>query len=109
MDLSGLARKMLQAETLHDELAVLETAIKDAVLQLGHTQKSGNVRATYSAGRKRFDYRGAATDHPLVDEEVIDLFSSTAITTDWRGICKHAGIEDVPFTQPSPSVTIKYK
>lgn len=105
MDSSELAAMMLTWERMRRELDSLEMEIKTAVLEIRKTQTVGNVRASYSAGRKSYDYLDVARGHPMVSEATIDLFTTSKI--DWRGICQHVGIDDVPYTQGEPSVTIK--
>jgi len=107
MDMSYLAELMLKWEKAKQYADELEVAIRDAVLDLGKTQTVGNVRATYSAGRKAYDYEGAARGHRFVTAGQVELFSKTSVTVDWRGICGHVGIEDIPYTQSEPSVTVK--
>lgn len=107
MDASELATKMLEWESKRRELDGLEAEIKSAVLVMGKTQTVGNVRATYSKGRRSFDYRAAADGHPMVSEATVGLFTTTTVSTDWKAICEHAGIEDVPFKQGNPSVSLK--
>jgi len=109
MDMSALAEMMLKAERVRTQLDELEAAIKGSVLQLGKTQSVGNVRASYSAGRKSYDYKGAAAGHPMVSDATVSLFSKQVTTTDWRKLCEHVGIDDAMFTQSAPSVSIKYK
>jgi hypothetical protein len=109
VDASELAKMMLQWEQARKRLDELEEAIRDSVLQMGETQTAGNVRATYSKGRKKYDYQTATDGHPMVSDATVGLFTKVSTTTriDWRGICKHAGIDDVPFTEGTPSVSIK--
>ena len=107
MDASELAKMMLDWEKMRRRLDELEEAIRDSVLEIGTTQTVGNVRATYSKGRKSYNYREAADGHPMVSEATIGLFTKSTPRTDWRGICKHAGIDDVPYTQGDPSVSVK--
>lgn len=110
-DASELAKLMLKWEVQRIILDELEAVIKDTVLKAGKTQTVGNVRATYSAGRKSYNYAYAATGHPRVNEAVESLYTKTSTTTtiDWRAICKHAGIkgDELPFTQGDPSVRVK--
>jgi len=73
-------------------------------LQLGQTQTVGNVRATYSAGRKTYDYQEAMSKLDI-PSYALDAFQE--IKTDWRAACKAFGVEDIPFTQSEPSVSIK--
>jgi len=108
MDKSELAALMLQWESVQKRADKMKAAIADAVLQLEETQSAGNVRATYSGGRKTYNYQEAADGHPMVSEATVSLFTTTPEPrTDWRGICKHVGVEDVPFTTSEPSVALK--
>ncbi len=109
VDLSFLAAQMLQWERLRYQLDELEAEIKTAVLKLGRTQTVGNVRATYSNGRKTYDYRSAAEtalDSGLPAATV--AFAAHEKTTyDYLAICKELDLTDLPFTQGQPSVSIK--
>ena len=110
MDMSELATKMLEWEKLMCAADTLAAEIEAAVLEIGKTQTAGNVRASYSGGRKSYDYQAAADGHKMVSEATICLFTCIVPQTyrvDWRGICQHVGIEDIPFTQSAPSVTVK--
>ena len=107
MDASKLAQTMLEWEAAQLHADELKAQIEAAVLELGKTQTAGNVKATFYNGRKVYDYALAAIDHPMVSKETVSLFKKVVETVDWRGICKHAGIEDIPFTQSAPSVTVK--
>ena len=107
INLSHLAQLMLDWEKAQRRADELAEAIKDTVLELGETQKVGYVTASYSGGRTTYDYEGAAFGHPMVGDATVKLFTKTKETVDWRGICKHVGIEDVPFTKSTPSVTLK--
>ena len=104
MDMSKLAQMMLEWESKKRALDELESAIKDAVLQLGKTQTVGNVRASYSAGRKRYDYKGAGELY--APPSVIELHTRKEV--DWRAVCKDAGLsEEIEYTQGDPSVSVK--
>jgi len=110
MDAGELALKMLKWEKLQCAAYVLAAEIEHAVLDIGKTQTVGNVRASYSGGRKSYDYRAAADGHIHVSEATVSLFTTIIPQTkkvDWRGICDHAGIEDIPFMQSKPKVTLK--
>ena len=93
-----------EAQLLADEL---RARIVDEVMAREKTQSIGGVKASYSGGRKSYDYEAAARDCPMVSSATIDLFTVKTERVDWREICKHAGVEDVPFTQSAPSVSIK--
>jgi hypothetical protein len=92
--------------------------IQVAVLALGKTQTVGTVRATFSKGRKRYDHEAAwdAFAEPIYEadndpeaEIEIDGWKQKHERTDYdyRALCKEAGIEDIPFTQGEPSVSLK--
>ena len=53
MDNSQLAILMLRWEAIKKDLIEVENRIKTQVLALAKTQVAGNVRASYSAGRKQ--------------------------------------------------------
>lgn len=111
VDTSDLAMKMLRWEEAQRFADELRGAIEDTVMQIGRTQTVGNVRATYSKGRKSYDYREAALEGDVdVSNATIELFTVTpAPKTDWRKICEHVGVDkaDIPFTQSPPSVMVK--
>ena len=103
MNASLLAEKMLEWENKKRELDLLEEWIKGQVLELEQTQTVGNVRASYSAGRKSYDYEGAWR------EEYDHLPASTyqKVTYDYRAACKDAAIEVPVKSQSAPSVSLK--
>ena len=109
MDATQLAGKMLQWEAQKREIDALEVEIKDAVMDLGKTQNVGNVRASYSGGRKRYDYRTAVAVTPGISDDVLLQFTTEKMTVavDWRGICKHEKIADISYTRGDPSVSLK--
>ena len=111
VDMAALAQMMLDWEAAKARLDELSALIEEDVLNIGKTQTVGNVRATFSKGRRSFDYEAGAQDHPMVSDATISLFTIVPETpqpyVDWRGICKHAGIDDVPFNQGKPKVTVK--
>ena len=107
MNNSELAMKMLEWEQMRNRLSAIEKEIQDAVLALGKTQTAGNVRATFSNGRKTYDYESAASFHPMFNEATRALFTQTIEKVDWKAICEHMGVDDLPFTQTEPSVTVK--
>ena len=110
MDMSDFAAKALEWEKLQRAADALATELENEVLSIGKTQTIGNVRVTYSNGRKSFDYQAAANGHSMVSEATIGLFSKeipATIEIDWKGICKHAGIEPVVASQTDPSAKIK--
>ena len=107
MNASTLAKMMLQWETQKRRLNELEQAIRDSVLQIGKTQTVGNVRATYSKGRKKFDYKEAWKRHGYYTD--IDIEKYKKVTYDYRAICRDASFDqdEIPFTESPPSVSVK--
>lgn len=107
MDANELAEKMLKYSDAQTEANKLRQEIEAVVLSLEKTQTVGNVKASYRKGRKSYDYKAAADGHVMVHESTLSLFTKTPEPrTDWRGICKHVGIDDVPFTTGEPSVSV---
>ena len=114
MNASELALKMLEWERVKLQLDALEAEIKSAVLEIGKTQNVGNVKASYTAGRREFDFETPARESPLVGETTVALFTThtpeqvipASDTVDWRGICKHAGVEPLVTKEPPPSVKV---
>jgi len=114
MDASELAAKLLQYEAEYKALEALKEEIIEAVLDVGETQKAGNVTASYSGGRKTFDYQTAAVESPKVTPDIIQEFTKTVTTVevDYLKVCDAAGLDketEIPFTQSQPSVTLKVK
>ena len=106
IDLRKLAQEMLDWQTKKEELNVLEKEITSAVRALGKTQTVGNVRATFSKGRGKYDYEKAVLQQtPPIDNDII--FSHSKTVVDWHGVCKVTEIEDIPFLPGNPSVSIK--
>jgi hypothetical protein len=107
MNAKELAEKMLAYGDAQEVANALKTEIETAVLDLEKTQTVGNVKATFRNGRKSYDYKAGAEDHPMVSDATLSLFTTQpAPKIDWHKICKHAGIEDVPCTVGKPSVTV---
>jgi len=59
MNASELASAMLAWENAQRLADALRAKIEAAVLKIGKTQTVGNVRASYMAGRRTFDYEAA--------------------------------------------------
>ena len=88
------------------ELKALEQQIAEQVMTLRKTQDVGDVRASYSAGRKSYDYPAACKDVP---QEVLDAYTTIipeSRKVDYTALCKGEGIE-APYTQSEPKVTLK--
>jgi hypothetical protein len=107
MDRSQLAMLMLQWEVKRRELDDMEAAIASAVMDMGETYNVGNVRATYSEGRKTFQYEIAARNLPRNDEWKAVVKNATREVTDWRTVCTELEVEVISFTQGKPSVSVK--
>lgn len=130
MESSRLAARMLEWEQMKKQLDILEAEIKAAVLEIGKTQTVGNIRVTYSAGRRSFDYETVGMSAPTeiindnstytevtdwqaacekadVPEEVIQEFTTLNVSVDWKSVCEKANIEPLVIKQAEPSATIK--
>ena len=103
MEPNELARRMLEWQEAQAHADLLRIEIEAAVLELGKTQTVGSVRATYSAGRKSYDYEAAWRNE--YDHLPSPMFQR--VTYDYKSACIDAGIQDVPFTQGAPSVSLK--
>ena len=104
MNAQELAQKMLDWGVKRQELDALEDELRAAVLELGKTQTVGNVRVSYSAGRKSYDYR-AAIEGAYLAHGTLDAFEK--VTIDFRAACKALDVKDVPFTQGKPTANVK--
>lgn len=104
MNASKLALEMLRWEEMQREANALAAEIEAAVLEIGKTQTVGNCRATYSQGRKKFDYK---TPGQVADMETIMLHTETVVKTDWRAVCKAIDIKPEVVIQADPSVKVK--
>lgn len=130
MNASELATKMLDWEAKKFELDNIEEEIKQAVLELGSTQKVGNVMASYTSGRRKLDYeipgKLAPKDvidlnttesefvdweaaKPLIDPDIIAEFTKITRSINWSAVCKSAKIDPVVLEEGTPSVTVKLK
>lgn len=136
MDNSQLAALMLEWEATQRKADELAEQIKAAVLAIGKTQVVGNVRATFSAGRRTFDYEaaignaietGAIGLDDIAPWEMLDidyfavvesavaggllsgeyLDTYTRIKTDYAAAAKALKIEAPVLTQSEPFVTLK--
>ena len=136
MNATELAQAMLRWQELKQELDAIEAQISAAVLDLGKTQTVGNVRATYSAGRRTFDYRAAVDNADAAgmlapgslapwESVQIDYFSAvesaiqsgildggylvpyTETVIDYTAAAKGLNLEAPVKSQTEPSVTVK--
>ncbi len=111
MNATELAKAMIEYEEMQRKLDVLGDQIKATVLDLGKTQTVGNLTASYSGGRKSYDYETAVVECGFVPDGTIAEFTETIVTTKtkWKDICDSLNIEAIPFTKSEPSVTLKMK
>ena len=103
---SELAHAMLEWEQKREELDELESKIKATVMRMEKTQTVGRVKAQYTKGRGKYDYAGAGEQ---VEKGIVDKYTEIVpetTKTDWRAVCKEAGVE-VPYTPGTPSVSLK--
>ena len=136
MDNSQLAALMLEWEATQRKADELAAQIKAVVLDIGKTQVVGNVRATFSAGRRTFDYRAAIDAAEAAgqlepgslapwESERVDWFEVvqgalqdgildsgyltpyTETVIDYAAAVKGLGLEAPVASQAEPSVTIK--
>ena len=136
MDNSQLAALMLEWEAAQRKADELAAKIRAAVLTIGKTQVVGNVRATFSAGRRTFDYRAAVDaaeaagllepgslapwesneiDYRVATESAINagllepgyLTPFTETVIDYPAACKGLGLEAKVASQAEPTVTLK--
>ena len=130
MNASELAAKMLEWEVKKNELDALESEIKQAVLELQSSQKVGSVVASYTSGRREFDYETPGktapvywitsnttrTEYvdweaakPLIDPDIVTEFTRIEEKVNWSNVCKDAKIEPLVIKEGTPSVTVKIK
>jgi len=117
MDPVQLAKDMLAWREKRLELDVIEDRIKQAVLELGKTQTVGDVRATYSAGRRTFGYQQAVDDYIASGPDDLESFMGTVetftrlvttTTVDYKAICDFCKIEAPVIGQGESSVSVKF-
>ena len=107
MPRSPLAQKIARWGELHAEIDALEAEIKPQLLELGSNQRVGNVKVTYFAGRKNYDYEDVGQD---AKQEMVDKYTTIFTKTDWRKLVLEGmqiGQEIIPFTQSAPSIKLK--
>lgn len=111
MNASELAAAMLKWQELQTAADELAAEIAAAVLDIGKTQTVGNVRASFSNGRKSYDYEAAARAQIPADEldRLLPDFTKTTVSVDWSGLCKanYASADDFIKSQSEPSVSLK--
>ena len=82
-----LTEKIARWEELKIEISKLEAEIKKEVCTLGKTQQVGNVKASFSKGRKTYNYEGIAKSVDASDE-LITLHTQQKTVTDWTKLVK---------------------
>jgi len=94
---------MLEWEEIQRKADELKAYIEAEVLAIGKTQTVGNVRATYSAGRKSYDYEIAWMDYAdhTPDEEY------SKIVYDYCAAAIAAELTDILYTQSPSSVAVR--
>ena len=109
-----LALAMLDWGELQKKVDELAEKIQAAVLDRGKTQTVGDVRASFSKGRGKYDYENAAHDavetEQVANEEMSEKMSAhKKVIYDWRKICSELGIDHKPYYNQTsgPSVTVK--
>jgi len=105
MNASELANLMLKWEELRKQLDDIEATIRLEVLAVGKTQTVGNVRATFSNGRRTFDYETPAK--PIAPPELVMQHTEIIEKIDWKSICSEVGAEPIVVSQTEPSVSVK--
>jgi hypothetical protein len=113
MNKSDLARKMLEWEMVLSQLVEIENEISKAVLELGETVVTGNVRARYSKGRDKFDWEETVNHSdatPAEIEEYTTHFPEEIIPahdeTDWAKLGKALKLEPIIIETGTPSVKV---
>ena len=128
MDISELAGKLLAWEQARKDLDALELEIEGAVLEIGKTQTVGNVRATYTSGRRVLDYEAPGKTAPLdvidentnttefvdweavrslIDPDIITECTRETKSINWAAVCKMADLDPAVVKEGTPSVKIK--
>lgn len=105
MDANEVAKLMLDWGDLKDKMDAIEKQVSDYILaqETPKTIVVGRIRATYSQGRRTFDYPAACKDVP---PEVIEKHTRIEEVTDWPEIAREFDLK-VPYTQADPKVTLK--
>lgn len=105
MENGELMDKMTRWEALRREADELETQIKAAVMQIGHTQAWGKVKAEYSNGRGTYDWEAVARQSNI-PEATVEMFTFPRI--DWRALCQYEQLDPAAhYTPGTPTVYVK--
>lgn len=101
MDNATLTALIKQRASIKDELDAVESAIKGEILSRKQTIKAGGFIVKYSEGRKSYQYEKVGRIN--ASDEVISKY--TTPHTDWKLVCKEAGLVNIPFTTGKPCVS----
>lgn len=107
-----LTEKMTRWAELKAEISALEAEISAEVQAIGKTIDAGPVRASYTAGRRSYDYQAIAA-HINVPEALVEKHTTTRtdVRTDWRALVLEVKpaeeIVEQFCTAGTPSVTLK--
>lgn len=100
----------MEFERLTMETRAVTDELQALVMEEGKTQTVGNVRATYSAGRKTYHYEAgfyARYHQGGMPPSVQALMEEhKKCTYDFRELCRKLEI-DAPYKQSPPTVTVK--
>ena len=105
MNARELAYLMLKWAAISKQLDDIEATIRSEVLVVGKTQTVGNVRATFSNGRRTFDYETPAK--PIAPPELVVQHTEIIEKIDWKSICTEVGATPIVVSQTDPSVSVK--
>jgi len=104
MNDSELAQAMLDWKAAQQAADEIAEAIKAEIADREKGITVGDVRATYSAGRKRYDYQAACLEAPT---SVVSKHTQKVVN--WRAVAEELQVEDIPFEQGDPSVSLRIK
>ena len=111
MNARELDQAMLDYQVAAEALAVLGDKIMAAVMELKLTHKIGSLTASYSGGRKTYNYAAAWSTWGSESGVNIADYTKTEFDpiVDYNAACKAAGIkqDDVPSVKSKPSVSLK--
>ena len=119
MNIRDLHMKMLLWEDKREELDELEAEIRAGILELQETQKVGHVVASYSGGRRTFEYeRPVLAARAKAIEEMdeariqdinaaMQMHTTTKVTVNFRNVCETLQLTREEVDKSDPSVTLK--
>jgi len=104
MNASELASAMLEWEDIQGKADELAERIKKSVFGIGKTQTVGRVRATYSEGRKSYDYKSAWESYSGGSTPSDEY---ARVSWDYKKACDDAELQEISFSKGDPSVSLK--